>query len=99
MLQLTPPLIRVIVGGPGWAGPVGKGVANLIEPGHRDDDIVWIIDLDENGQTWCVPNRYVRAPTNITWGRKPEVSRQPTAAPQNGNGTAKRPNRNQLDHE
>ena len=70
MLQLNPPLVRVIVGGAGWQGPTGKGVANLIEPGHRDDDMVWIIDLDENGQTWCVPNRFVRAPINITYGRK-----------------------------
>jgi hypothetical protein len=70
MLQLNPPLVRVVVGGPGWEGPTGKGVANLVEPGHRDDDIVWIIDMDENGQTWCVPNRYVRAPRNITYGRK-----------------------------
>lgn len=70
MLQLNPPLVRVIVGGPGWAGPTGKGVANFIEPGHLDDDLIWIIDLDENGQTWCVPNRFVRAPANITAGRK-----------------------------
>jgi hypothetical protein len=69
MLQLNPPLSRVVVGGSGWEGPTGKGVANLVVPGHRDDDIIWIIDLDENGQTWCVPNRYVRAPRNITYGR------------------------------
>jgi hypothetical protein len=69
MMQLNPPLVRVVVGGPGWKGPTGKGVANLVEPGHRDDDIVWIIDLDENGETWCVPNRFVRAPRNITYGR------------------------------
>ncbi|HEY8750449.1 MAG TPA: hypothetical protein VIM11_20865 [Tepidisphaeraceae bacterium] len=82
MLQLNPPLIRVIVGGPGWRGPIGKGVANLLEPGHRDDDIVWIIDLDVNGQTWCVPNRYVRAPANITYGRGTHavhVSEQPSS--------------------
>jgi hypothetical protein len=70
MLQLSPPLVRVVVGGVGWEGPTGKGIANLVEPGHLDDDIIWIIDFDENGQTWCVPNRYVRAPTNITAGRK-----------------------------
>jgi len=70
MLQLNPPLIRIVVGGKHWAGPTGAGVANFIEPGHRDDDIVWIIDMDETGQTWCVPNRYVRAPANITYGRK-----------------------------
>jgi hypothetical protein len=88
MLQLNPPLIRVIVGGPNWNGPVGKGVANLIEPGHRDDDIVWIIDLDESGQTWCVPNRYVRAPTNITWGRTADRTTHESTSAQNGNGTA-----------
>jgi len=69
MLQLNPPLLRVVVGGPGWMGPTGKGVANLLDPGHRDDDLIWIIDLDANGQTWCVPNRFVRAPNNITYGR------------------------------
>src|ERR1700683_195968 len=84
MLQLNPPLVRVIVGGAGWIGPVGKGVANLVEPGHRDDDIVWIIDLDENGQTWCVPNRYVRAPKNITYGRSAETTSSKPAV--NGNG-------------
>src|SRR5271156_1605610 len=72
MLQLNPPLIRIVVGGKNWAGPTGAGVANFIEPGHRDDDIVWIIDMDETGQTWCVPNRFVRAPRNITYGRKSE---------------------------
>ncbi len=70
MLQLNPPLARVLVGGAGWSGPTSKGVANLIVPGHRDDDLIWIIDLDQNGQTWCVPNRYVRAPVNITYGRR-----------------------------
>src|SRR5580698_9597690 len=91
MLQLNPPLVRVVVGGPGWIGPTGKGVANFLDPGHRDDDIVWIIDLDENGQTWCVPNRYVRAPRNITYGRgsesdhEPDSSAKSTGKP-NGNG-------------
>ncbi|HET6246384.1 MAG TPA: hypothetical protein VFE47_01700 [Tepidisphaeraceae bacterium] len=82
MLQLNPPLMRVVVGGPGWEGPTGKGVANFLEPGHRDDDIVWIIDMDANGQTWCVPNRYVRAPANITYGRRAETH---APAPTNGN--------------
>ncbi|HWE02548.1 MAG TPA: hypothetical protein VG326_09070 [Tepidisphaeraceae bacterium] len=84
MFQLNPPLVRIIVGGPGWEGPTGRGVANLVEPGHRDDDIVWIIDLDENGQTWCVPNRYVRAPRNITYGRKLETNSGPTPQATNG---------------
>ena len=97
MLQLNPPLVRVVVGGPGWIGPTGKGVANLIDPGHRDDDLVWIIDMDENGETWCVPNRYVRAPRNITYGRavkkeagateSASIDRQPPARSRNGHRT------------
>jgi hypothetical protein len=84
MLQLNPPLVRVVVGGTAWEGPTGKGVANFVVPGHRDDDIVWIIDLDENGQTWCVPNRYVRAPRNITYGRKLPVIGDQSHSPTNG---------------
>ena len=57
MFQLDPPLNRVIIGGSDWTGPTGKGVANFVEPGHRDDDILWIIDLDENGHARCVSNR------------------------------------------
>lgn len=91
MVQLNPPLVRVVVGGAGWDGPTGKGVANLIEPGHRDDDLVWIIDLDENGQTWCVPNRFVRAPRNITFGRKndSEPNRSYPQPKQNGHGNGR----------
>lgn len=85
MIQLTPPLRRVVVGGPGWTGPTGPGVANLIEPGHMDDDIVWIIDLDATGQTWCVPNRFVRAPRNITYGRSTDATFT-TAATNGSNG-------------
>jgi len=96
MLQLDPPLIRIVIGGPGWSGPTGKGVANLLEPGHRDEDILWIIDLDENGQTWCVPNRYVRAPSNITWGRKAETCQHGSGARVNGDAISPRNGRSEL---
>jgi hypothetical protein len=96
MLQLNPPLVRIIVGGPGWSGPTGKGVANFLEPGHRDDDMIWIIDLDENGQIWCVPNKFVRAPANITFGRKADLRRSPPGqdqksddSPSDGNGAVR----------
>jgi hypothetical protein len=69
MFQLKVPLVRIVVGGDGWKGPVGSGVANFVEPGHRDEDLIWVIDMDSTGQTWCVSNRYVRAPRNITYGR------------------------------
>src|SRR5687767_10388678 len=88
MIQLNPPLSRVIVGGPGWVGPTGKGVANLLEEGHRDDDLIWIIDLDATGETWCVPNRYVRAPRNITYGRLPPVTGAAPAVDGKASGVA-----------
>jgi len=86
MLQLDPPLVRVVVGGPGWDGPTGNGVANLVDAGHRDDDIVWIIDMDSTGQTWCVPNRFVRAPRNITYGRKMDPIHTPAPSTNGTNG-------------
>lgn len=48
--------------------------------GYPGDDIIWIIDLDDGGQTWCVPSRYVRAPANITQGRTATPSAAPTHA-------------------
>lgn len=74
MLQLNPPLRRVVVGGAKWKGPTGDGVANFVIEGHNDDDIVWVIDFDNGGQTWCVPTRFVRAPRNITYGRIKETN-------------------------
>lgn len=86
MMQLTPPLARVVIGGHGWEGPTGNGVANLLDPGHRDDDIIWIIDMDATGQTWCVPNRFVRAPKNITYGRQTDAVQNPaTTSPLSAN--------------
>jgi hypothetical protein len=69
MLQLTPPLPRVVVGGPGWKGPTGSGVANFLIEAHRDENLIWVIDFNDGGQTWCVPNQFVRAPKNISYGR------------------------------
>jgi len=69
MIQLNPPLPRLVVAHPKWNGPTGSGVANFIIEGSKDDDLVWVIDMDATGEVWCVPNRYVRAPNNITYGR------------------------------
>lgn len=90
MLQLNPPLPRVIVGGKGWAGPVGKGIANFIEPGHLDEDVIWMIDLNDGGQTWCVPNRYVRAPVNMTQGRTADTSNGQSHPSHNGSNGQRR---------
>lgn len=72
MLQLVPPLPRVVVSHPKWAGPTGSGVANFVIPGSRDENLVWVVDLDATGETFCVPNVAVRAPWNMTYGRNPE---------------------------
>jgi hypothetical protein len=75
MLQLSPPLPRIVVAHPKWKGPSGSGVANFIIEGSRDDDMVWVIDFCETGEIWCVPNKYVRAPRNITYGRTTEETK------------------------
>jgi hypothetical protein len=71
MIQLRPPLRRYVIGGAKWRGPVGYGLAHFLVLGAVDDDLLWVVDMDDDGTTWCVPNRYVRAPWNITIGRMP----------------------------
>lgn len=73
ILQLNPPLPREIVSGPAWGGPVGKGICNFLIDEGPDSDLIWVIELDSNGEIWAVRNRYVRAVKNITAGRRVSV--------------------------
>ena len=87
MLQLNPPLARVVVGGEGWEGPTGKGVTDLIIEGHRDDDMIWIIDMDPE---WADVGTAYRIKLctgnarNITYGRKLESMQPKRGFPTNG---------------
>jgi hypothetical protein len=69
VIQLNPQIPLLVVGGSGWKGPTGKGVALFVIEGGRDDNLIWTIAFDDGGAIWCVDNRYVRAVSNITYGR------------------------------
>lgn len=69
LIQLPIPFPIEIVGGKGWAGPTGPGMAvGWFQP-HIEHHIVWIIFLDSTGQCWEVENPFIRARPNFTWGR------------------------------
>lgn len=77
LIQLATPLPLRIVGGPGWAGPTGNCMAVGWFKPHPEHNIVWICFLDDSGQQWEVESPYIRARSNITWGRpSPEKTTQ-----------------------
>lgn len=66
MLQLNPSIPVVT--------PDGKGEAmGWIDYG-KDDDLLWIVFLQKNGECWIYPNPQIRACPNITAGRLAGVS-------------------------
>jgi hypothetical protein len=66
MLQLDPTIPVVTADGEGEAiGWLDYG---------KDDDLMWIVFLKENGECWIYPNSKVRAVPNITFGRMPHTS-------------------------
>lgn len=68
IFQLVPPLSREVVSAPGWTGPTGKGVCNLVIDEGRNEDLLWVIEFDADGAIWCVPNQAVRAVKDVTHG-------------------------------
>jgi hypothetical protein len=66
MFQLNP-FIPVVT-------PDGKGEAmGWIDYG-KDDDLLWIVFLQKNGECWIYPNPQIRACPNATAGRLMGVS-------------------------
>lgn len=66
MLQLNPSIPVVT--------PDGKGEAmGWIDYG-KDDDLLWIVFLQKNGECWIYPNPQIRACPNVTAGRLPGIS-------------------------
>jgi hypothetical protein len=65
MLQLDPPIpIHVLEKGRGQAiGWIDYG---------KEDHLIWIVALDENGQVWLAPNPEVRFLNNYSMGRNYE---------------------------
>ena len=66
MIQLDP-TIPVVT-------PDGKGEAIGWIDYSKDDDLLWIVFLQSNGECWIYPNHLVRACPNITVGRMPGMN-------------------------
>lgn len=66
MFQLNPSIPVVT--------PEGKGEAiGWIDYG-KDDDLLWIVFLQKNGECWIYPNPQIRACPNATAGRLTGIS-------------------------
>jgi hypothetical protein len=52
--------------------PKGSGVAHFLIDYGMENDLLWVIALDNGGQIWCLPNQQVRLYQNESIGRKKE---------------------------
>ncbi|MFT3780906.1 MAG: hypothetical protein QM790_02750 [Nibricoccus sp.] len=66
MLQLNPTIPVITADGEGEAiGWIDYS---------KDDDLMWIVFLNKNGECWIYPNSKIRACPNITMDRMPGLS-------------------------
>ena len=64
ILQLNPPIPMTC--------PKGLGYAWLVIDYGIEENLMWVIALNETGEIWTYPNPVVRAQKNITLDRKLE---------------------------
>ena len=58
--------------------PKGRGLAIAVIDYSKEDDLLWVIIMDDTGEIWSVPNSKVRGFKNYSIGRtldraKPDV--------------------------
>ena len=41
----------------------------------KEDNLIWIVALDSNGEVWCVPNYDIRFVPNFSIGRNYKVKK------------------------
>lgn len=74
MIQLNPPLPLET--------PKGSGQAHLVIDYSLEQDLYWVVFLDDTGQCWTFGNSQIRAQKNITAGRmNPETLKDDTTQP------------------
>lgn len=61
ILQLNPPIPLET--------PKGAGQAHFLVDYSLEQDLFWIVFLDDTGQSWMFPNHQIRADKNISIGR------------------------------
>jgi hypothetical protein len=71
--QLTPSLPVSVEG-------KGKGVAFAVIDYGEEQNLIWVVALDDSGEIWCSPNPKVRMQPNWTLGRTPARSSLSIAA-------------------
>jgi len=65
ILQLNPSL-------PVHVKDKGIGEALFIQEFSKEDNLIWIVAMDNTGEVWQVPNPDIRLLNNYTIGRKYE---------------------------
>lgn len=79
----TPMAMKVvnerIVDGQEWNGPIGNCMVIAWVDRHPDLHLIWLVIMDSTGECWEVENPFVRARTNLTWGRNAKRTPLPKA--------------------
>lgn len=65
MIQLNPSI-------PVYVKDKGNGEAVILIDYSKEDDLMWVVALDSNGEVWTVPNKDVRFIKNYSIGRNYE---------------------------
>lgn len=65
IIQLNPSIPVQVVG-------KGTGEALFIQEISKEDNLIWIVAMDDTGQCWQVPNPDIRLLKNYTIGRNLE---------------------------
>jgi hypothetical protein len=66
LTQLNPPLPLNVIAAAGWNGPVGSAVCHFVIDYGIEAELIFVVFMDNTGQCWSVPNRFIRAQKNRT---------------------------------
>jgi hypothetical protein len=69
--QLSPELPVTVIG-------KGDGLAFAVIDYGEEQNLIWVVALDDSGEIWCSPNPIVRMRGNWTMGRKEPARSTPT---------------------
>ena len=69
--QLSPELPVTVIG-------KGHGLAFAVIDYGEEQNLIWVVALDDSGEIWCSPNPIVRMRGNWTMGRKEPARSTPT---------------------
>ena len=71
--QLSPELPVTIIG-------KGDGLAFAVIDYGEEQNLIWVVALDDGGEIWCSPNPIVRMRSNWTMGRQTPKPQRPTGS-------------------